>query len=655
MLPKKSNEMISCTAQTAVQEKEWEGNDVSQMGAFPSGASLLFRVRFPRVWGITGVLFSFAADGKEAHSLPMSFEKTACGIDTYCVTPPFSADLEQDGTGLFYYEFIFLCGEKRFFSSTENNLDFTVSEASAEKFRLLFYRPDFHVPSWLGQGVMYHIFVDRFFRGTGDASLHDDGILNPDWDNGIPQYAEKRGGALPNNVFFGGNLWGVIEKLPYLQELGVTTLYLSPLFRARSNHKYDTGDYEQVDSSFGGDAALDALLSETAKRGMHVILDGVFNHTGDDSRYFNRFGTYPTVGAYQSVDSPYHTWYRFHAWPESYESWWGIPILPRLQHENADCRSYFTGENGIGARYMRRGIDGWRLDVADELTDIFLEEFRESVKKASNGKGILLGEVWENAADKVAYGKRRKYLRGGQLDSVMNYPLRAGILAFVCERDAQTLYRVLTEIYASYPRDVSDSLMNLLGTHDTERIFTLLGAEEGDGDRPNRELATDRLRDAQIVRAFARLRVAATVQFTVYGIPSVYYGDEVALEGWHDPFCRMPFPWNQLDSPIRKRTLAFYRKLGRLRTEWDVFDHGEFRVLTCTETAIAYIRQKGTRKVLICANMGTEPMRIPLPRDEVYTDLLQGGRECLLLETQPESVRVIGYDAVWQEEGGGCP
>lgn len=651
MLPKRSDEIETGTAYPAVLEKECDGQDASRLGAFPGGASLLFRVRLPRAWGITGVLLGFAPDGGQTQCLEMSFSETWEGQDTYCLSPDFAPYCAGDGSGLFYYELIFLRAQERRYSDTENNLDFTLAAQSAGKFRLLFYRPDFRVPDWLGQGVMYHIFVDRFCRGAGDAPLHDDGVLDPDWDHGIPAYPEERGGALANNVFFGGNLWGVVEKLPYLASLGVTVLYLSPIFHAHSNHKYDTGDYERIDSSFGGEAAFDRLMAAAKAQGMRVILDGVFNHTGDDSRYFNRYGTYPEPGAYGSRSSPYYPWYRFRHWPDSYESWWGIPILPRLQQDNADCRAYFTGEGGIAERYLRRGADGWRLDVADELSDTFLEEFRARVQTASDGQGIVLGEVWENAADKIAYGKRRTYLRGSQLDSVMNYPLRAGILAFVQWGDAQTLYRVLTEIYASYPRTVSDSLMNLLGTHDTARVFTLLGADPEDGEKPNRELAVYRLSDEAAARACVRLTIAAVLQFTVYGIPSVYYGDEVATEGWHDPFCRMPFPWKETEHPVRARMLALYRRLGQVRREWGVFDHGDFAVVHHTDSMIAYVRRKGGEQVLVCANMGGKAVSLPLEEND-WCDLLQETDVTGTLCVDPVSVRVIGTRQKKKTDGG---
>ncbi|MBR7098773.1 MAG: glycoside hydrolase family 13 protein, partial [Clostridia bacterium] len=483
---------------------------------------------------------------------------------------------------------------------------------SAQKFRLLIYRADFAPPAWFAGGVMYHVFPDRFCRGEGKVALRPGAVLDENWDGGIPQYAQKAGDKLENNVFFGGNLWGVTEKLDYLKSLGVTVLYLSPIFEAASNHRYDTADYEHVDAFLGGEAAFDTLIRSAHAKGMRVILDGVFNHTGDDSRYFNRRGNYPSVGAYQSPDSPYADWFSFSRFPDKYEAWWGIEIMPRLQQANDTCRSYFTGEDGIIAKWLRRGADGWRLDVADELPDVFLDELREVAKRESRGQALLIGEVWEDAVDKIAYGKRRRYFRGEQLDSVMNYPFRNAVLAFLLECDAEQFYEILTEIYGSYPPAVSHALMNLLGTHDTERILTVLGdGGEGEG-LENPELAVKRLRVEQKRRALALLKIASVLQFTVYGVPSVYYGDEAGLEGYHDPFCRMPFPWGRENTDLQ----AHYRALGALRAEHRALRDGDFRFLAHTEHAFAYLREapEGDDRVLVAANMGDRPWSVSLDR-----------------------------------------
>lgn len=627
-----------------------DGADVSRLGAFAYGEMLRLEVTCPRALGVTAVVLRLHRDGQGSTDISMEYigDDPVSGTETHAMILDTAALCGEVQEGLFYYQLLLVRHADTLFSDTPNNVDMELTEQGGCDFRLLIHEPDFAPPAWFGEGVMYHVFVDRFCRGKGGVDLQKGrgnrlAVLENDWENGIPQYPPYPGAELSNNVFFGGNLWGVAEKLDYLESLGVKVIYLSPIFKAYSNHKYDTGDYMEVDPAFGGEAAFDHLLTEADARGMKVILDGVFNHTGDDSRYFNRYGTYDTVGAYQSKDSAYADWFCFREHPYKYESWWGIPILPKLNHSYEPCRRYFTDKDGVCAHYVRKGIGGWRLDVADELCDPFLDELRASVKEASDGEAVIIGEVWENAADKVAYGYRRRYFRGKQLDSVMNYPVRSGILAFVRDGDAQMLYDTLTELYGSYPRAVSDALMNLLGTHDTERILTVLGSDFEDFDRSNDELARARLSTAKLVRGLARLRMAATLQYTVFGIPSVYYGDEVGMEGYHDPFCRFPFPWHEVETPVRAGLLEFYRALGELRMS-PAFHGGDFTILAHGRTYIMYERvaTDGSDRVVIAANRGTSPVRISV---EAKGDIVlsSGDAEYAdgLLTVGPDGVCVI--------------
>ena len=593
------------------------GKDVTKFGAFPKGDVLRLCVTAPRVLGCTAVVLRLCRDGESDTDTPFSFvgSDMETGIDTFELTLDTSSLCGDRPSGLFYFELLLVRCADTLFSTTPNNVDCTFENHSDCRFRLLVHEADYTVPSWFGDGVMYHVFVDRFYRGEGQVDLqagrgNRPAILNEDWEHGIPEYPPYPGAPLANNVFFGGNLWGVAEKLDYLASLGVKVIYLSPIFKAYSNHKYDTGDYMTVDLGFGGEPAFENLLAKAEKYGMKVILDGVFNHTGDDSLYFNRYGTYDSCGAYQSEDSPYADWYRFRAFPDEYESWWGIPILPKLNPDAKACRTYFTGKDGVCAHYASMGLGGWRLDVADELSDRFLDELRVSVKAVSNGEAVIIGEVWENAADKVAYGYRRRYFQGKQLDSVMNYPVRSGILAFVGDGDAQMLYDTLTELYGSYPRQVSDALMNLLGTHDTERILTVLGSSPEDFDLPNHILAHASLSTKRRELALQRLKMAALLQFTVFGIPSVYYGDEVGMEGYHDPFCRFPFPWHEVEGKnalsYRTNLLNFYRSLGDLRHA-DAFHGGDFDILYHDAHTIVYERvatQSPHEKYVIFAHRG---------------------------------------------------
>lgn len=606
----------------------------SAYGAFRRGEAIRFRVRVARALGCGAAVMRIARDGEEPNDIPMDFDGLEGERDVYTYTLK-TDDVAPPEGGLLRYEFLFLRGERTLFTNSRNNVDFTLAEHNANRFRLLVYRSDFNPPEWFQRGTMYHIFLDRFRKGEGEVVLHG-GRLETDWENGIPQYAPHPGEELANDVFFGGNLQGVCEKLDFLQSIGVTVLYLSPVFRAASNHRYDTGDYEEIDSLLGGDRAFRELIREAHERGMKVVLDGVFNHTGDDSKYFNRRGNYPTVGAYQSEKSEYAGWYRFRSFPDDYECWWGIRILPRLNHENATCRAFFTGKDGIGAKWIRAGADGWRLDVADELSDRFLDEFRETVKQAGGERDpLILGEVWENAADKVAYGKLRRYLWGGQLDSVMNYPFRNAVLALLREGNSRFFKDAMTELYASYPRAVSDSLMNLLGTHDTPRILTVLGDPTEGGDLDNHALSVKKLTTGARRRAKRLLMIGAAVQFTVFGVPSVYYGDEAGLEGYGDPFCRMPYPWGREDRTL----LAHYRKLGAMRQTYAALQGGDFRFLESPDGTVVYERspaktagrhQKSDRKtdrsrLVVAVNPGKTARKIRLPRGCRWQPILTVG------------------------------
>lgn len=633
MLPKNPAEALTSVTFEKYGTGERAGENLTRFGAFAWGEVVSLRVGCPRRLGVTAVVLRINRDGQPPKDMPFTFLSSdyeqgqdicELELDTAALC---GLDAGGRRSGLFFYRLLLVRDQDTLFTDSRNNVDFTLGADGGQAFRLLVYDGGDPVPEWFGQGVLYHVFVDRFRRGAGAVRYRTGArgaVMEPDWAHGIPPFAERQGDSLANNTFFGGNLWGVAEALDYLADLGVRVLYLSPIFRAYSNHKYDTGDYLAVDEGFGGEAALDALLDKAKRYGIAVILDGVFNHTGDDSRYFNRYGTYPDTGAYQSPDSPYRDWYEFSEWPDRYASWWGIPILPKLNHKNDVCRSFFTGVDGVGARYIRRGIAGWRLDVADELSDDFLDEFHASVRAAgeeSARKPVIIGEVWENAAEKTAYGRRRRYLQGGQLDSVMNYPVRSGILAFVCDRDAEMLYDVLTELYASYPRPVSDSLMNLIGTHDTERILTVLGSEPGDYDRSNRALSVARLSPEKRRAAAHLLKLASLLQYTVFGIPSLYYGDEVGLEGYHDPFCRMPFPWDELEEPVRADLLAHYRALGALRAH-PALNRGGFLPVGHGADWLAFRRSAehgcagsgNAGDLLIAVSRSSEPVNLDVPQ-----------------------------------------
>lgn len=621
--------------------KSCGGEDVSALGAFAQGDVIDIIALVPRVLGVTAVELCIRRDtlapsdadrDGAAQLLDFEYASTDYINDEYRLSLDTSALCEGSESGLFYYTYIFRQGREALVASTYDNRHFKLRREGWREFQLTVYRPEYYVPEWLSGGVMYHIFLDRFAHGEGSTSYRAESIIEPDWDGGVPQYAEYRGAEVKNDHFFGGNIWGIIEKLDYLESLGVNILYLSPIFDAVSNHKYDTSDYLKIAEEFGGEAAFKALIKAAHEKGIRIILDGVFNHTGSDSRYFDEYGRYGTPAADPS--SPYHEWYDFHP-PEKpgdapYTCWWGIRILPRLNTHTASCRGFFTGEGGIAEHYMRMGIDGWRLDVADELPDAFLEELRERIRSVEP-ESVLIGEVWENASDKIAYGKRRSYFRGSQLDSVMNYPLRAALLDYAEYGNAERLAEALTELYSSYPKAVSLSLMNVIGTHDTERVLTVLGAPRKARENayaPNAVQAKLRLTEEERRRGVRLLKAVSTLQFTLFGFPCIYYGDEAGMEGMSDPFCRYPFPWAHIDKEINEH----YKRLGALRRSERSLCGGDFRITRASGGLFEFIRYNKEEKdyILVAVNMADDPIKLRVVRGiDLYSGCIVAGEPTL--------------------------
>ena len=431
-------------------------------------------------------------------------------------------------------------------------------------------------------GIIYHVFVDRFNKG-GRSQTHSDEVFDS-FDKGIPEFPEYPGAPLKNNVFYGGTLDGIAHKLDYIKSLGVNIIYLSPIFEAKSNHKYDTADYSKVDSIFGGDEAFKSLIKKAKSKGIGIILDGVFNHTGSDSIYFNKLNTYESLGAYQSCESPYFSWYDFKKHPDDYVCWWGIEILPRIHPDRKECRDYFVSEGGIIDKYAKMGILGFRLDVADELSDEFISLIKERLN-SNNSQSILLGEVWEDASNKIAYDTRKKYYLGNELDGVMNYPLRTGIIDYITRKDTRMLYYALTEVTNNAPKRIRDTQMNLLGTHDTERILTVLAGESSAG-KTNAYLWSKRMSPQQREKGIGLLCSAYTVLATLPGVPSIFYADEAGLEGYGDPFNRMPYPWGKED----KRLLSHYQRIGKIRRGNSVYKEGSFSLIYLDENLLIFKR-----------------------------------------------------------------
>ncbi len=444
-------------------------------------------------------------------------------------------------------------------------------------------------------GVIYHIFVDRFFR-FGKTALEDDSIFVEDWNAPIPEYPEYPGAFIKNNYFYGGTLLGIAEKLDYISSLGVDTIYLSPIFKAYSNHKYDTGNYMEVDPAFGGEDALKHLIKKAKAYDIGIILDGVFNHTGADSIYFNRYGKYPSNGAYQSQSSEYYDWFDFQSFPSKYTSWWGIEILPRINPDKKSCGDYFTAEGGVIEKYAKMGIDGFRLDVVDELSDSFIAKIKAALNR-ENKKSILYGEVWEDASNKIAYDKRKRYYLGDELDGVMNYPARSAIIDFIKNKNHKQMRYFFNDVLNNAPKRIRDMQMNLLGTHDTERILTVLGGESREG-KTNKYLSTVRMNKSERNTAKSLLKMAYTILATIPGIPAIYYGDEAGIEGYSDPFNRRTYPWGQQDKEI----LSFYQKIGKIRKTYDVYKDSDAKLLLLNDEHLIFSRKNASQCILTVVN-----------------------------------------------------
>ncbi|CDA19637.1 alpha amylase catalytic domain protein [Ruminococcus sp. CAG:488] len=475
-------------------------------------------------------------------------------------------------------------------------------KGDGEDWQLTVYDKDFHTPEWLRGGIIYQIFPDRFASsGTKKQNVPSDRVLRTDRD-GDPYWIPTAEGKVLNNDYFGGDLNGIEQKLGYLKSLGVTCIYLNPIFEAQSNHRYDTANYEKIDSMLGTEKDFKSLCESAKKLGIRIMLDGVFSHTGDDSRYFNRYSRYDSLGAYQSKESPYYGWYKFNKWPDDYESWWGIEILPEVNEDNSDFIEYITGKNGIARKWLKLGASGWRLDVADELPDEFLDEFRKAVKE-EKADGLVLGEVWEDASNKSSYGKLRRYLLGKQLDSVMNYPFAGAVIDFIRDANAELFASRVMSIVENYPKEVLDVLMNHLSTHDTMRAITAL-AGENCAYRDRKWQSTHSLDEREYHYGMKLLMAASAMQFALPGVPTIYYGDEAGMQGYKDPFNRRCYPWGKENGEL----VEWYKKLGKIRNENSVFKDGRFEILSAVAGCVAFSRKNDDEAILVISNSNPHPI-----------------------------------------------
>ena len=502
-----------------------------------------------------------------------------------------------------------------------------------QPWQLTVYDDSLPSPDWFGRGVTYQIFPDRFRRTkirpvrglVGERTLHER------WDEDV-DYLPNAAGEITCSDFFGGDLDGIAEKLDYLASLGVTTLYLNPIFEASTNHRYDTADYRRIDPLLGTEADFRALCEKARTRGIRVMLDGVFNHTGANSIYFNAKGFYPSLGAAQSQDSPYAAWYRFTRFPDQYDAWWGIKNLPAVEESEESYVNYIVRDSdSVVRRWLRCGASAWRLDVADELPDAFIAEIHK-VMREERPDSFLLGEVWEDGSNKISYGRRRKYLLGGETDGLMNYPFRNALLAYLRGGDAADFRETMETLREHYPAPAFYNAMNFLSTHDTPRSLTLLGVDESDIPQTRQARAAFLLNARQLRRGTALLKLGALVMFSFPGSPSIYYGDEAGMQGFEDPFNRGAYPWGRENHVL----VCYFARLGALRKARPSLQSGEIRFLHAQGAVLAFSRTQDAERSLTVCNAGENPVALTLPWSGcAATDALTGRRFCAADGTLP--------------------
>lgn len=540
---------------------------------------------------IEAVTLVLHKDFKETQRVKM--ENTGAGFYTY------EYFLNQ-GPGLYFYHFevqlkVGETIEFFFLGASPDGGDGRVQTIESEvwDFQLTCYNQAEVTPDWYREGVFYQVFPDRFYNGNTS------GLVNHGKKNSFiyatkeddPLYIKDSKGEILRWDFFGGNLKGVQAKIPYLKELGVTGLYLNPIFEAASNHRYDTGDFLAIDPVLGTEEDFKALLAALHDNGMHLILDGVFSHVGQNSRYFNRDGFYGTnQGAYRDIRSPYYAWFQFVNYPQTYQSWWGITDLPTIDKTNRTYQDFIYGnKQSVISKWTALGVDGWRLDVADELPEVFISGIRQNLNQYP--EKVLIGEVWEDASNKISYKERRNYILGNQLQGVMNYPLRDGVIALLTNQaSAEKIAKSFTRLYENYPRDVFFNNFNNIGTHDTERIFTVL--------------------DNQL----KKLDLAIGLLFVFAGVPCIYYGDEVGLTGGKDPENRKFYPWEKENHSI----YALFKKWIDFRKGHQLLVTGDLSFFY-TNHLFGVLRREGNHYVALLLN----PTNVPVKVEESLTFIVE--------------------------------
>ena len=571
-------------------------------GTLTPGQVCTVHIHIPCAVGTTAVtLLLKYEDGKtDAQDIPLEKQSVKGAYEVW------GGDFSIPHTGLYFYYFYIRKpdgGFRLFKQGDDTNME------DGSLWQVSCVPADFHTPDWAKGATIYQIFPDRFYKAgncdpTGKLTPY---TLHRTWGEEV-EWKPTADGKVLNNDFYGGNFKGITEKLDYIASLGVNLIYLNPISKSFSSHRYDTGDYKTPDPLLGTEEDFSELCRQAHSRGIRVILDGVYSHTGSNSPYFNREGQFDSVGAYNSTESPYYSWYTFYNWPDSYNSWWNFDTLPTVNKMDPAFINYIIeDEDSVVAHWLKLGADGFRLDVADELPDEFIGLLRRRIK-GIKPDALLLGEVWEDASTKIAYGRRRSYFTAGELDSVMNYPFRTAIIDYVRGRDGgQGLKEAVMAIVENYPAEVVQCNMNLLGTHDTPRILTVL-VDDFNGTRE--EMSKRRLSRHQFDIAYDRLLMASFLQYTLPGSPSLYYGDEAGMEGGKDPFNRRTYPWGYENMEF----VEHFKRLGRLRREHPAFRYGDIQFFQAGDRHVGFTRSYEGRTYRVYCNRDADPWQIPANR-----------------------------------------
>ncbi len=508
----------------------------------------------------------------------------------------YSGTFSIDDVGLYFYFFKIEAKHSAFSLYKYGYNDTNIEEG--DFWQLSCLPADYKTPDGFKNQVMYQIFPDRFYKEgkcdlTGKLEPY---VVHNDF-NEVPVYTPDYKGEILNNDFFGGNLKGIEKKLPYIAELGVGIIYLNPIFKAYSNHRYDTADYKTIDPMLGTYDDFVSLCKKAKEYGIKIILDGVFSHTGSNSTYFKE--------AQGNPDSPYRKWYKFIDYPDTYESWWGITTLPNVEELTPEYMDYIIRDkDSVIAYWLNAGASGFRLDVADELPDEFIKALRARVKEV-NPEAIVIGEVWEDASNKISYSKRREYFTGAELDAVMNYPFNNAVLAFVNNYiTAQEFSNTVMTIVENYPQESVACLMNSLSTHDTVRVMTLLGGQSLEGDKHFK--AHNFLTGGAYENAAEKLKLASFLQYVLPGNPCIYYGDEIGMQGFEDPLNRRFFTWDKINEDL----FSHYKKLGEIKKK---LGGGFVKVYAYNEDTIILDRDNIRAVITRCGD---------IPEQLVYGEIL---------------------------------